>query len=269
MLESLVLGTIQGITEWLPVSSEAAVILANLHLFDREAGLAEMVRLALFLHLGTFFAALWYFREDVRRLFVGLFTFPAASPETRRMLVFLFAATLASGATGFLLLGFVERMAEWGGLSGKVLMGGIGLLLLLTGAFQVRARKTRKGTFALKGAGEVTFRDGLLLGVLQGASVLPGLSRSGITISVLLLRRFHEVQALRLSFLMSLPAVLGGNIVLQTNEFAFSFSGLLGLGAAFLFGFLTIHVLVGVARKIDFGYFTIVFGLLTLAALLL
>ena len=92
--------------------------------------------------------------------------------------------------------------------------------------------------------------DGVLLGVAQGLAALPGLSRSGLTVSVLLLRKFDGATALKLSFLVSLPIVLFGNLFLNLNDFAFSAEALVGLFFSFLFGILTIDLLLKAAKKI-------------------
>jgi undecaprenyl-diphosphatase len=102
---------------------------------------------------------------------------------------------------------------------------------------------------------------------VQGFAALPGFSRSGLTISALLLRKFDETAALRLSFLMSLPIVLGGNVLLNLKDgFVLSAGAVFGLVFSFVFGIFTIHVLFRVARKINFAYFVLGFGVITLVA---
>jgi undecaprenyl-diphosphatase len=97
-------------------------------------------------------------------------------------------------------------------------------------------------------------------------AALPGISRSGMTVSSLLLLDYEEEEALRLSFLLSLPIVLGANIVLNLDRLMVSGSGFAGLMTAFLSGLLTIHLLLEVARNVNFGYFVLFFGLLTIGA---
>src|SRR3989344_4631388 len=90
MIEGLVLGTIQGVTEWLPVSSKSILILAKTRIFGEEAGLTTIIREALFLHIGTFFAALFYLRKDVLLIIKSAFDFKRAESRGRALLVFLF-----------------------------------------------------------------------------------------------------------------------------------------------------------------------------------
>jgi len=102
--------------------------------------------------------------------------------------------------------------------------------------------------------------------VVQGFAALPGLSRSGLTVSTLLFRKVNEKDSLKLSFLLSLPIVLGGNILLNSEYFNFSLDSLISLSASFLFGLLTIHYLLKLAKKINFGWFVFAFGALMIIA---
>jgi hypothetical protein len=114
---------------------------------------------------------------------------------------------------------------------------------------------------------DIKNKDGFILGLVQGFAVLPGLSRSGLTVAALLLSKFDEETSIRLSFLMSLPIVLAGNIALNFDYITeFNSDMLIGLLAAFIFGYLTIGVLLKLARKINFGWFVIIFGVLSVAA---
>ncbi|GAG03940.1 unnamed protein product, partial [marine sediment metagenome] len=107
------------------------------------------------------------------------------------------------------------------------------------------------------------------LGIVQGFSSLPGLSRSGITISTLLLKKFDDTSALRLSFLMSLPVVLFGNLFLNLNDFTLTSAAIYGLLASFIFGLLTIHILMNLSKRINFGWFVLIFAVLLMASVLI
>jgi len=256
MLEQIILGAIQGITEWLPISSEGIIILVKNRFFS-GTDYETIIRQALFLHLGTFLAALIYFRKDVLSLIRVLFNYRSADSETKKVFNFLLIATLISGFFGFVLLRFFAGLGEGLFLSTKAATLVIGLALLVTAGLQIRA-----GKGSHRRRKEPTIKEGILLGLIQGLATLPGLSRSGLTVSALLLRGFNGGRALKLSFLMSLPIVLGGNIILNFNQFIFSSEMLLGLLFSFVFGILTIDLLLKLAKKINFGYFVLVFGLL-------
>ncbi|MBA7671983.1 Undecaprenyl-diphosphatase [subsurface metagenome] len=149
------------------------------------------------------------------------------------------------------------------GLTGKVISFFVGFFLLITGIFQIKVR-----TRGLKKERNLRKSDSLLLGIAQGFSSLPGLSRSGITISTLLLRKFDDTSALRLSFLMSLPVVLFGNLFLNLNNFTLTSATIYGLLASFIFGLLTIHALMSLSKRINFGWFILVFAVLMMASVL-
>jgi len=257
MFESFILGTIQGVAEWLPISSEGMISLVRVNFFG-DNNLEDIIRIALFLHLGTFFSALIYFRKDVIKIIKDLFKYKVAKTEDKKLLNFLIVSTIISGTIGFILLKVILGLSESSDFSGRLITVIVGILLLLTAFLQLNksARETNKSI------GDLKFIDGVLLGIAQGFAVLPGLSRSGVTVATLLLRNFDDIQALRLSFLMSLPIVLGGNILLNMGTPIFSIENLVGLIFAFIFGLLTIHFLLKLAKKINFGYFVLIFGVL-------
>lgn len=267
MIEATVLGIIQGITEWLPVSSEGLLVLVQVRVFGSISPVAELIEFALFLHLGTFFAALVYFRKDVIQLLRAIPQWKITDNETRKTFQFLFTATLVSAVLGGGILFALHAVGVGAenapALPGRMLTFLIGIALLITAYLQLKARKT---TGELKGPGELTLSDGLLLGVAQGVAVLPGISRSGITVAGLLMQKFDDATALRLSFLMSLPIVLAGNIVLNFKDASFDATFILGLLFSFVFGLITIHWFLKLAQKINFGYFVLLFALVTLGS---
>lgn len=264
LIQQLILGIIQGITEWLPVSSSAMTTLVMTNFF-KITDISILIHQALFLHLGTFFAALIYFRKDVRHLLKSFFSFrkksrkPRPSPETRKTLRFLIITTIISGIIGLVIMKVLSNINLE--LTGKAITFAIGVLLFVTGGLQLSIKK--KG---LRRLINIENSDSILLGFSQGLAALPGISRSGITVSTLLLRKFNDTTALRLSFLMSLPIVLLGNIFLNLPDIAttFTYASLIGLLASFAFGLLTIHGLMKLSKKINFGWFVIVFAVLML-----
>lgn len=265
MWEQFILGMIQGIAEWLPVSSEGMILLAKNTFLNSGDSFGESIRQALYLHLGTFFAALIYFRKDVGRLLKGLVNFRNQEQETQKIFIFLLIATIISGCLGLTLLKIVENFAEAFESQSRIIVGFIGMLLIGTGCLELRAKHGGYRT-----ATDIKKRDGLILGITQGFAALPGFSRSGLTVSALLLCKFDKDCALRLSFLMSLPIVLAGNIVKNWEAlFEFSPELLVGVGTAFVFGLATIHLLLKVAQKINFGLFVLAFGIITILSTLI
>jgi undecaprenyl-diphosphatase len=261
ILQQLILGAIQGITEWIPISSSAALVLVMTNFFG-ITDISELITGALFFHLGTFFAALIYFRKKVAHLFVSLFHYKSARPEDQKVLTFIILTTIISGIIGIII---VKALLSLEGIeiTGKAISFAIGILLLFTGVIQVRNKV--KG---LKKAKDLKTKDSFVLGLAQGASVLPGVSRSGITVSALLLKKFDDTSALTLSFLMSLPIILLGNIFLNLNDYVLTTNGLFGVLASFVFGLLTIHILMKLSKKINFGWFVLIFAILMILSVL-
>jgi undecaprenyl-diphosphatase len=259
MFEYIILGVVQGIAEWLPISSEGTIILVREVFFPGDSILSS-ISIALFLHLGTFLAVLVYFWRDVKKILLDILHWKKSKPKDRSLIFFLLIATLISGILGLVLLYILGSFEEKVSLAGSFVMGLVGILLLITGVLQLKARESDLAN------SEPNQKDALLLGIVQGFAALPGLSRSGLTVSALLLRKYSKEEALRLSFLLSLPIVLGGNIILNLSGFAINAEKLVGLLFSFIFGLATIHALIILARKINFGWFVIVFGLLSILA---
>jgi undecaprenyl-diphosphatase len=263
MFEQIILGIIQGVFEWLPVSSEGVITLIKTNFFQEE-GISQIIRFSLFLHLGTFLSALIYFRQDVGRLLKALVAYKKTNEEDKNILVFLLIATIISGTFGFLLLQTLIHFEESIQFSARIINLLIGFLLLITAGLQLR--KKQEG---IKKISNLKIKDGILLGLMQGLAVLPGLSRSGLTVSTLLLRKFKDTVSLKLSFLMSLPIVLAGNIVLNLEYFTLSSVNLIGLLFSFLFGIATIHLLLKFAQKVNFGWFILFFGILMIFSVII
>ncbi|MFH1360778.1 MAG: undecaprenyl-diphosphate phosphatase [Candidatus Omnitrophota bacterium] len=261
MLEQILFGITQGIAEWLPVSSEGVMLLIKTHIFGASQAIGDTLRYMLFLHLGTFLAALIYFRKDVKQLLIVLFHFSKSNQENQKILQFLISTTVISGLLGLVFLHYLDNATA---IPGKIATLIVGWLLIATGLLQIASKQGGK-----RSPHDITQRDRVILGLAQGFAVLPGLSRSGLTVASLLLLGFDKVQAIRLSFLMSLPIVLFANIILNVKDFNPHNASFLGLIFSFIFGLATIHLFIKIAQKINFGYFVAIFGLLTILSALI
>ena len=248
--EAILLGIIQGVAEWLPVSSEGMLTFAMIHFFGKTFG--EAVVYALWLHIGTMLAAIIYYRKEVQEISKDVFSWKFSS-----LTKFLFFATLASLAIGGTLYFLGLELLEGATIGATIL---IGVALLVTGVLQLQ-KKQQLGTK------EPSIKDSLVAGALQGLAVLPGISRSGTTTATLLMQKYGSEQALRLSFLMSIPLVLASSIALVLfEEVLFSAAALVAVLVSFIVGLLTIDVFVKIARKVNFAYFCLVFGCIIIIA---
>lgn len=263
MFEQIILGAIQGITEWVPVSSEGCVVLAKTRIFHSTAPLNEIINYALLLHLGTLLAALIYFRKEIGDIFKALINFKASSDETRRLLWFLTLTTIISGGLGFMVVKVFTGAIRHFPKAGTAVTIFVGCLLLVTGFLQTKAKNIGERAFK-----DLNTKDGILLGVLQGLATMPGLSRSGTTVAGLLLTKFDKQYALKLSFLMSMPLILFGNIILNYKHFTHLSSSLVGILTAFVVGIASIHALMAFAQRVNFSLFLFFFGTIMIVAAL-
>jgi|ERR1035437_5998535 undecaprenyl-diphosphatase len=263
LIQSIVLGIIQGITEWLPISSKAMMSVVMVSFYNMS--LTEAVYYAIWLHIGSLFAVALFYRSDIIKLFANLPTYvrDVRHPSGyNRLTTFLIIATFATALIGAPLLVFGLTKLQ---LTGSYAIAFIGALLIGTGLLQLHARQ-RVGTRNRS----LSPMDAIIAGILQGVAILPGFSRSGLTVSALL-RRYSAEDALNLSFLMYIPAVIGAEIGLSLIKSGsyFTVYALIAIVIAFCFSLLTISTLLKVAERINFGYFCILLGCLALVPLVI
>jgi len=259
LVVAILLGILQGLFEWLPISSEGNVSLA---LAALGADPAVAVRYALSLHLGTALAATAYYRTEIVALLRELGAWRPADGlfSDSTDLGFLVVATLISGAVGVTV--YVLLVDIVSALAGGLFIAAIGALLVVTGVLQRAADTVDVGRRASPGA-----VDAVLVGVGQGLAILPGVSRSGTTISVLLLRGYEGERSFRLSFLLSIPAALGAGVLawIDAGGLALGPSLVVALGVSAVVGYATIGALMRAVRRVAFWAVCVVLGSLALA----
>ena len=234
MLDYIVLGVVQGIFEWLPISSQGITAITT-SLLIKEV---NPIDVALFLHVGTFFSVLIYFRKEwVKVFFLKDIIF----------LRFLFIATLFSGIVGFLFYFLIESVVVGSSL---LFITGIGLFIT---AFFHKFKKHKK----IKGD-----KLAVISGLLQGLSVVPGLSRSGSTIFGLSLGITETKEILKISYMMSAPVTIGMAIFMFIKEPILIQESWPALISSFFAGILSLDILLKIAEKIDFFKFAILFAVL-------
>jgi undecaprenyl-diphosphatase len=247
LVDTILLGILQGATEFLPVSSSGHLVLAQ-HLitgFSQPGILFDVL-----LHLGTLVAVIGYFWRDLYGLATCLWRHDPAAATERRLLGLLIVGSVPTALIGLTFKDWFEQLFEAPAL--------VSAMLLVTGTLLFIANRFRPGSRRERA---LTVTDAVLTGVVQGLAIIPGISRSGSTIATLLLRGISAETAARFSFLLSLPAV-GGATLLSLRELDRLPTGelplyLAGAGVALLVGLLAIHLLLGVLRRRQLGWFAV------------
>ncbi|MBF0122560.1 MAG: undecaprenyl-diphosphate phosphatase [Candidatus Omnitrophica bacterium] len=263
MFEQIVLGMIQGITEWIPISSKTCVILAKIHLFKSHASANELLSYALFLHLGTFFAAVIYFWQDIVEIIKAIASPQKPSSDGRKILIFLLVTTILTGL-GWILNHKLAAITQSFPRAQVALMSVIAGLLIVTGFLQIKTKTTGKRTPT-----DLTIKDGLFAGLAQALATLPGMSRAGTTMATLAFLNFDKEYTLKLSFLMSLPVILVANILMNYKAFLTLGIEWIGVATSFVVGILSIRAIMAFARRINFGGFLIFIGTLLAIAIMI
>jgi len=280
IIQALLLGAVQGIAEWLPISSEGITMFLMINAFGKNP--SDAISYAIFLHFGTMLAAILKFKGDFSHILASF----ARKKRENSMLSIILIATLFTGLTAVPLYIAIKYGSV--AVSGKVFSLLIGALLILTGfilgAPERRGRSERSKVKGESGVGErggsskrsesgayrraeeLSHFESALLGAAQGCAILPGISRSGTTIAFLLLRKIRQEDALKISFIISVPAVLGAvfiDLIGNVQDFNL-FTGISMLISSFIFGYATIDVLLRFASIVKFSKFCISLGLVAI-----
>ncbi|GHU89960.1 undecaprenyl-diphosphatase 3 [Spirochaetia bacterium] len=263
IFEAILLGLIQGITEFLPVSSSGHLVL-----FQKILGLSEP---ALFfdtmVHVGTLaavFVVLWQDIRDILRKIIQPLTF------------YLILATLPAVIIALACKDQIEAAFASGSFLGFAFLI---TAALLTCSELLSRRRGTGGSDGLKGKDDIRWPDALLIGILQGVAIIPGVSRSGATLSGALSRNLNRDFAARFSFLLSIPAILGA-LVLQVKDLVDPAEGAAaagsGIGAlpliagtltAAVVGFFSVRLMLKIVRErslLGFALYTGILGILVL-----
>ena len=260
-LQAIALGIIQGLSEFLPISSSAHLTLAPWLLGWEDPGLAFDVAL----HLGTLIAVLWYFRMEwialVKAAFGILTTGRVETPEKRRV-VYLIIATVPGAIGGYLLQSRAESAFRDPQLIAIALIV-MGIVLWLVDKLVDQQRVL----------GEMRWIDSLLIGLSQVIALIPGVSRSGSTISTARGLRFDRESAAEFSFLMSMPIIAAA--VIMEGPKALQQGGLTnelmsGVVASAISGWLAISILMRFVSRHSygiFGFYRVALGLVVLGVL--
>ena len=273
LLSSILLGVVQGVTEFLPISSSGHLAIAG-HLLG-QTGVDDIPGFFhVLLHLGTLLAVFAAYWEDIREMILEFFyglgdlvrrTTPTPVPPARRMILLIIVGTLPL----FIVLPVKELVES---LEDNLYF--VAAALLVTGCLLFASDRVRKGR---KNERSATLGDVLVVGLAQAVATCPGISRSGTTITAAVFLGFERKFAVRYSFLLSIPAILGANLLSLKDALE---AGILweevpvylaGVAVSAVVGYLCIRLIKLVADKGKFGFFAYycwLAGIVTLALIL-
>ena len=264
MLEAIILGIVQGLTEFLPISSSGHLVLGQelLGVLDHQS---KDVVFEVVLHLGTLVAVLAALWRDVLRLLAALL--PGKNEEKlpeRKLILWILLSTIPTGLIGFLLRDTFEAAFQKPWL--------VSLMLLVTACILFLGDRLPRRERTAETVGPVR---ALWLGLAQALAILPGISRSGTTIVAGIAAGVKPEEAARYSFLISIPAVLGALVLalpdLSTGASALRYSGfelLAGFLAAALVGYMALQWLLVAVRKRNLSWFALYCAILGVTALI-
>ncbi|MBT3648275.1 MAG: undecaprenyl-diphosphate phosphatase [Flavobacteriales bacterium] len=245
ILEAFILGIVQGLTEFLPVSSSGHLELVKA-LLGNDSLPAESLLLTVVLHFATALATMVVFRKDIAQIFKGLFQFKANEEFTFSLKIVL--SMIPAAVIGVLFNDEIEAL-----FSQQILL--VGFMLLLTGGLLFladRAKKTDRN---------VGYTHALIIGIAQAIAILPGISRSGATISTAVLLGIDREKSARFSFLMVIPLILGkmAKDIMegQLMETQIGWAPLIvGATAAFIAGLFACQWMIALVKKSQLKYFS-------------
>jgi len=242
VFKSVVLGIVQGATEFLPVSSSGHLVVFRTLLGSNTNAFNEIA----FLHLATLLAVLIYFRRDLLKLIVNFFR--KSGRVERKIVLFLFIASIPAGVVGLFCRDFIDVLFK-------------GTSVWLSVFFIINSAVLITSDIKKTGSKELNAFSSFVIGIFQAVSILPGVSRSGATISAGIFSGVDRKFAVKFSFYMSIPAVLFGNIFFSSFGVSqITAANILAFAAAFLSGLLAIRILVAVVEKASlkfFGFYTL------------
>ena len=248
MLEIIILGIIQGVTEFLPVSSSGHLVIAQTILGIKSPGNT----LEVLFHFGTLMSVMYVFFEDIKKIFSTI------NEKNNQLFIFyIITATLPAIFAGLLLKDYFLKIFDNVHLVGLALCSN-GLLLILSKRFKNNQKA-------------IAFYSSIVVGIAQAISIIPGVSRSGSTISMCMYLGIPPKEAARFSFLLSIPVILGASILgffeIESNP-TFNYLTLtIAITTSFFTGVLALKVLLKIletGRFYFFGFYCLIAGISTI-----
>jgi len=251
----VILGLIQGLAEWLPISSTA-----HLKIAEHVLGLKVTPLFNIVLHVGTLAVVVFFFRREVKNILVALVHRDFRS-ESGMFILCIVVATIPTALIG---IGYVKFLEDY-----------LGTIPAIAVTFLIGATIVYTSKVGRENVDNPSYKTAAIAGVAQGFAIFPGLSRSGVTISTLLLLGLRRKEAFRFSFLISIPAIVG-DLAVETyrQEGQLSTSGiggvemLVGVAVAVVVGYLALKLLSRIVAGKKFHYFAFYTWVLGIALLI-
>ena len=248
MLEIIILGIIQGITEFLPISSSGHLVIAQNILGVKSPGNT----LEVLFHFGTLMSVVYVFFEDIKEILITL-----NEKQNQSFIFYIIIATLPAVFAGTFLKDHLLKIFENIQLVGFALCS-TGILLILSKRFKDNQKK-------------MTFSSSFVIGIAQAIAIIPGISRSGSTISICMYLGIPPKEAARFSFLLSIPVILGASILgfleVESNN-TFNYLTLtVAITTSFVTGVLSLKILLKIletGRFYFFGFYCLIAGVSTI-----
>lgn len=244
IIDAIVLGVVQGITEFLPVSSSGHLELAKVFVgYDGDG--EDSLMMTIVLHAATALSTLFVFRKDVMEILSGIFS--KTINEQKHFAVKVILSMIPAALIGIFLLDKVESLFDK-----NILL--VGVALIITGLFLFVADKAKTSTK------DVSYFNALIIGVSQAVAIIPGISRSGATISTSVLLGIDKENSARFSFLMVVPLILGKMLKdILDGEFAINSQSsliyLIGFIAALITGIFACKLMISIVKNSQLKYF--------------
>ncbi len=270
LIEYIIIAILQGLLEWLPISSSGQVMIVAMTLLNLPPD--EAFSLSIWLHLGTTIAVIVKFRTNclnmIKTILPKRIDYQKEDVSRRNWLIFGTIGSVITAIPFYFFFKFVIGQG-FGAFEGDLVTLIISGLLVITGILLIRSSRifgTRDFSILSK---EEIRRDSFLAGLMQGLAILPGISRSGVTTSTILFENHQKDTALRLSFLMSIPVTFGAILF----DIIFGEGSVFGIlnpiiiliitAISFIVGYLSIEILLRIVKKVQFGYFCILYGIIS------
>jgi len=256
LMQTIILGLIQGLTEWLPISSTG-----HLRLTEHFLNLNVPILFDVLLHGGTLIVTLLFFRKDIKNILIALAKRDFKT-ENGKLIPLIIVGTIPTALIGVIFGNAIEALFS--------------SLLPIAGAFVICGVALYSSKIGNERKDSIGYLEALAIGTAQGIAIIPGLSRSGLTIAVALLLGIKREKAFKFSFLLSVPAIIGAlGLTFYTQHDALAFAGvewteiLAGIAVSMVVGYFALRLLRKIVADKKFYFFAFYCWLLSIVLIAL